>query len=323
VDIEGPDIAGRVNVPKGLNRQSLITAQLQKLYLDPAVGLTHAAIDVDAHAMPGLSVTAADVRYDDKPLGKIVLKAVPSAAGMSIQTLRIVSPRLDLRATGSWTQQGKTATTRLYGSASSSHVTELLNNLGLNASNFLAHRGSLDFDLTWNGVPFLPSLANMNGRLALAIGEGRIVNIGSSNNTKMDIGRVLNILSLQTIPRRLTLDFSDVFEKGYSFDSVKGDFTMQKGDLMTKDFRFDGPVAKVRINGRIGLSKKDYDFVMGITAHVTSSIPVAATLLWNPYVGLGALAVNTLFGSKISNVTTTYYAVTGPWDKPVWKQVTR
>ncbi len=78
------------------------------------------------------------------------------------------------------------------------------------------------------------------------------MDIGETNGTKMDIGKMLSIFSLQTIPRRLSLDFSDVFQKGYSFDSIKGDFNFNNGDMHTNNLRFDGPVAKVAIQGRIG-----------------------------------------------------------------------
>jgi uncharacterized protein YhdP len=138
----------------------------------------------------------------------------------------------------------------------------------------------------------------------------------------MDIGRMLSIFSLQTIPRRLSLDFSDVFQKGYSFDSLRGDFVIQNGEVKTNNMRFDGPVAKIGINGSIGLKNKNYNFILAVTAHVTSSIPIAATLLTgNPLIGLGAFAVNTVLGSKMSGVTSNYYSVTGPWDNPVWKPI--
>ena len=162
----------------------------------------------------------------------------------------------------------------------------------------------------------------MNGEAALSVGKGRIVDIGAENGAKMGLGRMLSLFSLQTIPRRLSLDFSDVFQKGYSFDSVKGDFKMDDGNISTNNMKFDGPVAAIGINGRIGLNQHDYDLVLSVTPYVTSSIPVAATLLTgNPLIGLGALAVNTVVGSQVSRVTTHYYNVTGPWNNPAWKTV--
>jgi uncharacterized protein YhdP len=117
-----------------------------------------------------------------------------------------------------------------------------------------------------------------------------------------------------------------MFQKGYSFDSFLGDFTIVDGNLNTNNLMFDGPVAQVAINGRIGLKNKDYNFILGITPHVTSSIPVAATLLSaaalvNPLIGIGAVAVNQVIGSKVSGAIANYYSVTGPWDNPTWKSI--
>ncbi len=231
---------------------------------------------------------------------------------------------MELQAKGDWLQ-GHGYTTHLSGKAVSSRVTELLDSLGFNAHNFVAHNGELNFDLNWQDAPYTPSLAMMNGNVSMNMGAGRIVDIGRSANAKVGLGQLLSIFSLQTIPRRLTFDFSDVFQKGYSFDSVKGDFDLRNGNAYTSDFLFDGTVAKVGINGRIGLRDKDFNFTLIVipsVTSVTSSIPLAATLItMNPLVGLGAFAVNTVLGSQFSKVTTYYYDVTGPWDNPVWKSV--
>ena len=138
----------------------------------------------------------------------------------------------------------------------------------------------------------------------------------------MDLGKMLSIFSLQTLPRRLSLDFSDIFQKGYSFDSLKGDYTLTSGNIFTDNMRFDGPVAKVEINGRIGLAKKDVDFILNVTPYITSSLPVAAGLITaNPLIGLGALAVNTVINSQVSKVVTYRYDVRGSWDNPSYQQV--
>jgi uncharacterized protein YhdP len=187
----------------------------------------------------------------------------------------------------------------------------------------VSHKGQFNFDLNWHDAFYAPTLASLNGHASLDLGPGRIVDVGQNSGAKMDLGRMLSIFSLQTIPRRLSLDFSDIFQKGYSFDSLRGDYTISNGNVNTKNMRFDGPVAKVAIDGRIGLVKKDVNFELSVTPYVTSSIPVAATLITaNPLVGLGALAVNTVIGSEVSKAVTYHYAVSGPWSNPSWQTIT-
>lgn len=318
VHVNSPDISGQISVPIKITRQSRVIAQFEKINvnMDPDAKST---LQIDVRSLPAISLIANSVQYNGITLGKIVFNAVPSDGGLNIQGLHIISPNIDLRASGEWKEGGKTDSTYLQGSASSTQVSRLLNSFGMDVKNFIAMRGNMNFSLSWQDSPFAPSISSMNGRASLAIGEGRIVDIGANNGATMDLGKMLSIFSLQTIPRRLSLDFSDIFQKGYSFDSLRGDFTIQDGELHTSNMRFDGPVAKISINGKIGLKNKTYNFILGVAANVTSSIPVAATLLTgNPLIGLGALAVNTVIGSKVA---TRYYAVSGPWSNPQWRPV--
>ncbi len=326
INISSPDVVGQLKVPKNLNRQSMVTAQFQKIKLQATnTDAKQSRSLVNVKSLPAISFAANAVIYNDMPLGQLVFKAIPSANGLTIQTLRIVSPRIDLRATGDWTEGKNGEQTHLQGVANSSRVDDLVNSLGLDAHNFIASKGNLNFNLSWRGAPYAPSLSGINGQGSLNLGQGRIVDIGQDNGAKMDLGRMLSIFSLQTIPRRLSLDFSDIFQKGYSFDSLRGDFSIKDGELLTHNLQFEGPVARVGINGQIGLKNKDYNFILSITAHVTASLPaagVAATLITgNPLIGLGAFAVNSMIGSQVSKATTYYYAVTGPWDNPAWKSV--
>lgn len=317
--ISSPAIVGQLKVPMKLDRQATIVAQFQKIKLNASSGLNQPNALINTKTLPSISFAAHDVNYNNMPLGSISFKAVPIASGLAIQHLHITSPRIDLRASGRWIREGTRDVTYLQGTAASPQVSDLLNSLGLEVHNFIASQGSLKFQLNWLGVPYAPSLSSMNGNASLSFGQGRIVDIGQENGATMTLGRMLSIFSLQTIPRRLTFDFSDVFQKGYSFDSIRGDFKIRNGDLFTTNLHFEGPVAGVGINGRIGLKDKDYNFILSVTAHVTSSLPLAATLITgNPLIGLGALAVNTMIGSKVS---TYYYSVTGSWNNPIWKSV--
>ena len=125
------------------------------------------------------------------------------------------------------------------------------------------------------------------------------------------------------MPRRLSFNFSDLFEKGYSFDYIRGDYRLNKGDAFTDNMHIEGPVATVSVSGRIGLKAKDYNMRLGVNAHVTSSLPVIATVAssFNPLVGVATWAVDKVVSSQMSKVASSTYQVTGSWDNPVWTQV--
>src|SRR6185369_4634820 len=96
-----------------------------------------------------------------------------------------------------------------------------------------------------------------------------------------------------TLPRRLSLDFSDLFENGYSFDSIQGDFKLKNGNAVTQNASIKGVVAQVKIKGRFGLAAHDYDLRVDIEPHVTASLPVVAAIAAaNPLVGVATWMVN-------------------------------
>lgn len=312
--LSSEEIDGQIQIPSKLIPTNVIVGQFQKLHLvattdAPSLG------KVDVKLLPALSLTANDVSYNNMKLGSVSVKTSHNPNGMSIESFTVSSPLIELKAEGDWTP----SETRLHGKASSSNVSDLLNSLGFDVHNIVSSKGQVDFNLNWFAAPYALTLAAMNGNAAMNLGPGRIVELSQTTGAKMDLGRMLSIFSLQTIPRRLSFDFSDVFQKGYSFDSLRGDFKFENGNAYTNNTQFDGPVARVAISGRIGLAEKDYDFILSVTPYVTSSIPVAATLLTGqPVIGIAAWAVDKVISSGVSNVTTYYYHVTGPWSNPQW-----
>ena len=103
---------------------------------------------------------------------------------------------------------------------------------------------------------------------------------------------------------------------------MQGDFVINDGSMSTTNLYFDGPVAKLNITGRIGLKNKDLNLGLAITPYVTSSLPIAATILTgNPLVGVGALAVSSVINNGVAKIGNYQYTVTGPWNNPVWTSV--
>lgn len=319
IKISSEDVIGDIQAPAHFTRQGNINAQFQRLRLRSSTN-SNQSTKINFKTLPTVSLVANNVSYDDMPMGRVTLRLTPGDGGMNVQTFRIDSPRMNLQTSG-FTQADET---QLRGVVQSTQLGALLSSFGLNANNFIAKNGGINFELDWHDSLFAPSLASLNGRARMTIGPGRVVNVGEAGGAKMDLGRMLSIFSLQSIPRRLSFDFSDVFQKGYSFDSVQGDFNLQSGNAYTNNLRFNGPLAGVNINGRIGFESKDYDLVISITPFVgtvTSGLPVAAAVLTGPIGGVAALAVNTVLSPAVSKAATYHYSVRGPWNNPRWMSV--
>lgn len=322
ISITSSMVTGEIDLPQTLSPNSIINAEFDQISL--VTGSSEkSSLSVDPKSLPIIHFMADSVTYNGIPLGQVSFKTKPSGHGLSIESLTVRSRHLNFQSSGRWdvTRQGHL--TNLQGVAASSDVSKLLEGFGYDVSNFIASKGQLDFNLKWDNAPYDLSLATMDGHVHMNLAKGRIVEIGDTGGAKMDLGKMLSLFSLQTIPRRLSLDFSDLFQKGYSFDYFRGNFSFENGDAFTKDMVIEGPVAKVNITGRIGLVAKDFDLTMDVTPQVTSSIPVAATLLTGqPVVGIAALAVSSVLGSQVNKATSYFYSVKGPWSKPDWQTLT-
>lgn len=322
VTIASKEATGDLQVPVNITADSSIIAHFQQLHLQSTNGPKTTEPLMDVRTFPSIRFSADDVSYDNITIGQVKFQTEPGKNGLIIQSFKIDSPRMKFEAVGDWSKPKNYYQTHLQGYVSSNNVSELLASLGFDVHNFISSQGSLQYNLTWKDAPYAFSAAGLNGTATLKMKQGRIVEGSQTSGAKMDLGRMLNIFSLQTIPRRLSLDFSDMFQKGYSFDSLKGDFNFENGNVYTSNAGFDGPVAGVDINGRIGLAQKDYDMTLSVTPHVTSSIPVAAAIITaNPAIGLAAWAVNNVIGKELSKVATYYYSVQGPWSNPEWNKI--
>lgn len=315
VGITSAEMTGQVWLPVKVSR-AVIHAKFSHLYLASA----ESKQVLDPKTIPAFSFVGDDVRFHGNSLGRVALDVVPVSQGLQIQKLSVTTDYSDLSANGEWLSQKNKYQTDLQGKLTTKNVSKLLDHWGLGSANLIAGEGNIKFDLIWSDAPYKPALASMSGDIALQLGKGRVINLGNSTDAKMGFGRMLNILSLQTLPRRLSLDFTDLFEKGYSFDTMQGHFILEHGNAVTKDTYFDGPIARIEIKGRVGLAVKDYALILSVTPYVTGSIPIVATLAGGPVVGAVTWLVEKVASSAVSKVTTYHYSVTGPWDNPVWAQ---
>jgi len=317
IKLDSTEMAGQITLP--FNLQQPVQGQFQHMYINATT--TNAKHPLDPKTILPLSLDINDLRYGEIKIGRVVLNVEPNSAGLVIKQLHIDEPALKLDATGEWSSTQGKYNSHLQGEVKTPNISNVLNQWGFNSSNFVGNAANATFDLSWLDAPYHPAMASMSGRVSLNLEEGRIVEISESSSAKMGLGRLLNVFSLSTIPRRLSLDFSDLVEKGYSFDLMKGDFTLKTGSAFTENMHFDGPVARVGINGRIGLQAKDFDIKLEVTPHVTGSLPIVAAIAGGPVVGVATWVVDKVISHEVSRVSTYQYSVKGPWDNPVWTQL--
>ncbi len=314
LELNNANMDGQIILPQAGIQQG-VDAKFQRLIIPN--NLPTGKNIIDPRKLPAISFVGYDVRYEDMQLGRVTIELVPAAGGLSIRQFDLQSPVYQLQAKGIWTN----VSSRLQGNVTTKNISDLLKAWGFSSANLVGSTGSADFNLNWTGG-LLSSLRAVSGTVSLKLGEGRIINLGESTDAKIGFARLLNILSLQNLPRRLSLHFNDLFEKGYSFDYVKGDFALQNGNAVTQNTRINGPIAGIAIVGRIGLAAKDLDLKLGVTPYVTSSLPVVAAIATaNPVAGVATWVVDKMVTGAMSQMTTYNYSIQGSWANPVWNQV--
>ncbi len=336
VDLDGPAMAGNIKVSTEELDKRGITARMQRLYwpkdsagqdvasgASPADGASTQVVDqvaavadnpaitgINPAALPPFHLWVRDLRLGDAQLGEARLETWPTSRGMRIEQLQALSKRVQITASGDWDGTASDNHTRMRINFSAEDLGAMLTAFGYNG---LVEGGKThdELDASWPGSPSALSLATMDGTLSVRVSDGRIPEASSPG-----MGRLLGLVSLAELPRRLTLDFGDVFGKGLGFDSITGDFRLSNGNATTDNLVIDGPAANITITGRTGVRTRDYDQQMRVVPHVGNSLPVVGAVVGGPIGAAAGFAMQGLLGKGLNRAASARYQITGSWDDP-------
>jgi uncharacterized protein (TIGR02099 family) len=336
IGIGGPNVVGSISLPSPTDSGEPWKLDFKRLkFVDGAAAATGpgavvasagrpgptagtaaaAAADLppaDPHGVPSMDFHAADVIWGDRHLGDVRATVTRLDDGIALQQLTVTGPNFAANAAGEW--RGKDAGTALLsGSLTSSDVGATMKELGYDPV-IEAKNGSVDFNLSWQGAPSAGSLAMATGQVQVMFDKGQLTGISPG------AGRVLGLASFAALPRHLSLDFSDLTDKGFAFDTIRGDFELHDGIAYTDDVLVKGPAAEIGLIGRIGLKNKDYDQTVAVTGNVSSTLPLAAFVA-GPVVGGAVLLFTQVFKQPLKGLARGYYRITGSWDNPTVERI--
>lgn len=264
--------------------------------------------------LPALMLKSDNTHFGNLDLGHLQLSMQPTTQGININRFSAQTANYEVLLQGNWIG-GKTNTSTLKGQVTSSDLKSTLRDWNFHSS-IDDEDMTLDFLVAWRGIPWTPDLASLRGTMFLKMGPGRINGLERGANLSMVLGRLLNLFSLDSLQRRLRLDFTDVTKKGYSFEKMSGTFNLAQGSATTKDAQFKSTIADIAFNGRIGYTTRDYDLNIRISPELTSSLPLVATIAGGPVAGIAALAAQKILNPKIKKVIAYHYHISGTWDNP-------
>lgn len=171
--------------------------------------------------------------------------------------------------------------------------------------------GTLGGALRWRGSPLAIDVPSLGGTLRLDIGPGQFLQV------EPGLGKLVGVLNLQSLPRRLSLDFRDLFAQGFAFDSLRGDLALAAGIAHTDRLEMNGLAAHVRLQGNVDLAHETQDLVVVVEPQVDAGLAALAyAAMVNPAVGISTLVAQLLLRKPLGELLASELEITGPWREP-------
>lgn len=305
--IASEEFTGKVTIPIEL-KQAPIVMDLERWKYIPGDGTSRTSLD--PRELPALEIRSDKFSYGNVDLGRLVLKSSKFTYGWRVDALELIAPLSMINGSGAWSYDGKTHQSHFNLDVLSENIGSTMNTFGY-AGSIAEGKGRINAQVSW-AAP-MPDVAPglLDGRVTLDFRKGRLLEVSPG------AGRLFALLSVQALPRRLSLDFTDLFAKGFAFDTINGEFRLEDGEAYTSTLAMDGPAARVRAYGRVGLHNRDYDQLVRVIPDLTSSVPtLTAIATVSPQIGVVTYVLGKIFQSQIDDAAAVDYTITGSWDNP-------
>lgn len=319
VDIAADDIAGQLDIPFRLEQGAPLRVALSKLNVVMPEKLHDERLDsrgADPRDIPAIAGRIDEFSLSGHKVGIARFELDKTPRGVVLKSGELRGNSFTATANGNWlVNQNGDPIVSLVLDVASTDVRDTL--LAFDFRDLITgKRANAHFALSWPGGIDEDLLGRASGSVHIEMSDGQLLGVDPGG-----AGRMLGLLSIGALPRRLSLDFSDVTDKGFSFDTVRADFQLNNGDAYTSNLLLSGPQAEVGIVGRTGLGKRDYEQTAVVTGDIGGSLSVAGAVVGGPVVGAAVLAFTRLFKEPLKGVTRRYYHISGSWDDPVVERI--
>jgi uncharacterized protein YhdP len=319
-NIHSDQTTGSLYLPMDMKSSSVLKVDLDKVdFLLPKEESEHVdnSDDLQSSLWPAMDIKIGALTVNDMALGALHAQAHRQSNIWILDSATLTSDIFTASIpVGEWKKTPSGDHSHFEVTADSNDLGDLLTNFGYKQA-IDAESVAITANFSWSDSPFNVSRANINGTLDFEVGKGTLEDVEPGA-----AGRIFGLLSVAAIPRRLALDFSDLFDKGFSFSSITGKFDLANGQAVTDNLLLDGATAKIEISGPIDLINKQYEQKVKVTPDVSSTLPIAGALGGPIGIGVGTAIliidklVDKLFHKDIVNFISYRYHLTGSWDDP-------
>ncbi|MGZ5621990.1 MAG: YhdP family protein, partial [Methylobacter sp.] len=238
-------------------------------------------------------------------LGRLSLETERIPGGIGFKQVELSGEKQKLVLSGDWQTIGAQSVTHARGHLDVPRVGPLLAQLDI-TKDLTDASAAVDFSVNWNAAPYQFSLADLQGQLDITLKNGRILSI------EPGFGRLLGMLAMAQWIKRAQLDFSDIYEEGLTFNSIKGHFDLAGGIASTHNLIVDAIPAKIAISGDTDLVNQTVDQIINVTPKSADAVPIAGTIMGK----VAALVGKSLTGKDQEGFFFgSQYLVKGAWGK--------
>lgn len=326
-NIDANELNGYVSVRQaGAGTAGNIYARLKRLQLEPsAANDVEQLLDQPTTSVPSLDIAVDELTMAGRNLGRVEVEAINRGGPLRgsewrLTRLRVASPEARLSATGNWVASGAGAAgqrrTALNFRLDIDDSGQLLNRFGREGL-VRGGRGRLEGNIGWIGSPLAIDYPSLSGQIHADIERGQFLKVDPG------AGRLLGVLSLQALPRRLVLDFRDVFSEGFAFDFVRGDARIEQGVLHTNNLQMKGVNAAVLMEGSADIAREQQDLKVVVVPEINAGTASLIATAINPAIGLGTFLAQFLLRQPLQSATTQEFRITGSWADPQVDKVER
>ncbi|WP_293641399.1 YhdP family protein [Polaromonas sp.] len=346
-NIDATELDGYIEFPQpggvGADR---VYARLSRLSLAPSTASdVEALLNEQPASIPALDIVVEDMELRGKKLGRIEIEAVnrggSAVAGGGIREWRLnkfnmILPEAMLTATGNWVALNPQASTvkaaaggpRIPHGPSERRRTEMNFKLDIADSGQLLKRfgmgelirrgkGKLEGQVAWIGSPLSLDYPTLSGQFNVNLESGQFVKADPG------IAKLLGVLSLQSLPRRLALDFRDVFSEGFAFDFVRGDVTINQGLARTNNLQMSGVNAAVLMDGSADIARETQNIKVIVVPEINAGTASLIATVINPAIGLGSFLAQMFLRRPLMEAATQEFHIDGTWTDPKITKVDR
>ncbi|MEY3580456.1 MAG: hypothetical protein RI984_1560 [Pseudomonadota bacterium] len=269
--------------------------------------------------LPGIDLVADNLELMGIKLGRLELSATNSGPIMArewrINKLIVTNPDAILKASGKWTSATGDGQSAMTVDLEIIDAGRLLDRFGFEKM-LKAGKGNIDGELFWKGAPYSFDPPTLSGNLSMKLANGQFLKV------EPGVAKLLGVMSLQALPRRLTLDFRDVFSEGFAFDGIASTANISRGVIKTDTFKMRGTSSVILMDGTVDLKDETQNLnVVVIPEMNAGAASVAYGLAVNPIIGLGSFLAQFLLKNPLSQAFTQEYQITGPWKDPAIKKI--